>query len=75
MNPAPCRLIVVACLVEVGEVVARLIVHATMSDSASPSELLDRVSSSISVATPTQVPLSRDEAFSVFDGMIRKAAP
>ena len=32
-----CRLIVAACLVEVGEVVARLIVHATTANSPIPS--------------------------------------
>ena len=63
------RLIVVACLVEVGEVVARLVVHATMSESGTPSDLLDKVSSSLA---PTQVPLSRDEAFSVFDNIMRR---
>ena len=58
------RLIVVACLVEVGEVVARLIVHATMSGKG-PS-----TSSAVVASRP---PLSREDAFAVLEGIMRKS--
>ncbi|KAL5499043.1 SIF3 [Sanghuangporus vaninii] len=57
-------LIVVACLVEMGEVVARLIVHATMSgkDPSPPSD-----------AVVTHLPLSREQAFTVLENLMRKS--
>ncbi|EJC99326.1 DUF155-domain-containing protein [Fomitiporia mediterranea MF3/22] len=58
-------LIVVACLVELGEVIARLIVHATMSNS-------DASISSSAGAAASHLPLSRDEAFVALENIMRK---
>lgn len=59
------RLIVVACLVEFGEVVARLIVHATMSGEGAKNG---------AEAIVAQVPLSREEAFLALENIMRKSA-
>jgi hypothetical protein len=55
-----CRLIVVACLVEMGEVVARLVVHAT-SGKNSAGEL---------AAAVAQMPVDREHVLRVLDGMV-----
>jgi hypothetical protein len=53
-----CRLIVVACLVEMGEVVARLVVHATSKGSEARA-----------IASAAAVPMDRDSILRVLEGM------
>ncbi|KAH8113890.1 DUF155-domain-containing protein [Phellopilus nigrolimitatus] len=55
-------LIVIACLVELGEVLARLVVHAA-------------VSGDVDTTVPARLPLSKEEAFSALESIMRKTSP
>lgn len=68
-----CRLIVVAILVELGEVIARLIVHATMESGRSASSAVPRLASSDMLQNVTQ--MSREEALRILEEMVATAAP
>ena len=57
------RLIVVACVVEMGEVMARLIVHATQSSKAHAA-----IASSL-------IPVSREDALRTLEQMILQSQP
>lgn len=70
------RLIVVAILVELGEVIARLIVHATMgseSSSSVASSTISSLASSDIVRNVTQ--LSREEALRRLEEMVLASNP
>ncbi|KZT04460.1 DUF155-domain-containing protein [Laetiporus sulphureus 93-53] len=53
-------LIVIACVVEVGEVIARLVVHATMSDSDSATNVCTNAAAALNS-------LSREEALEILE--------
>ncbi|OCH86851.1 DUF155-domain-containing protein [Obba rivulosa] len=66
-------LIVVACVVELGEVIARLVVHATMGGSSSAVTAACECGSAVGNATSTALSaLSRDEALRILEQMARK---
>ncbi|EMD35503.1 hypothetical protein CERSUDRAFT_116241 [Gelatoporia subvermispora B] len=66
-------LIVVACVVELGEVIARLVVHATMGGSASAASVAACECSTVVNRTATALStLSRDEALRILEEMTRK---
>lgn len=62
----------VAILVELGEVIARLIVHATMESGQSVSSAIPRLTSSGFVQNVTQ--MSREEALRILEEMVLTGA-